>query len=147
MRLTQYTDYALRVLIYCGLSGAARVTIREIGEAYGISTNHLTKIVHELGRLGYLETARGRGGGLRLAVPPEEIRLGRLVATLEHDLSLVECFAGGVCDCRIAGTCRLQGMLGEALDAFLATLDRWTLADLLEAPGTLCRRLGLPLSV
>ncbi len=144
MRLTRYTDYALRVLIYCGLAPDGRVTIREIGEAYGISKNHLTKIVHDLGRLGYLGTVRGKGGGLRLAMPPEEIRLGQLVATLERDLALVECFGDGRCDCRIAGDCRLQGMLGEALEAFFTTLDRWTLADLLAPADGLRRRLGLP---
>lgn len=144
MRLTQYTDYALRVLIYSGLAGG-RVTIREIGEAYGISKNHLTKIVHDLGRLGLIRTVRGKGGGIRLARPPEEIRLGRLVATLERDLVLVECFEDGCCDCRIAGDCRLQGILGEALEAFVATLDRYALADLLEPADGLCRRLGLPL--
>jgi Rrf2 family nitric oxide-sensitive transcriptional repressor len=145
MRLTRYTDYALRVLIYCGLAPDGRVTIREIGEAYGISRNHLTKIVHDLGRLGYVATVRGKGGGLRLAMPPGEIRLGELVATLERDLALAECFGDGRCDCRIAGECRLQGMLAEALEAFFATLDRWTLADLLEPGAGLCRRLGLPL--
>jgi Rrf2 family nitric oxide-sensitive transcriptional repressor len=145
MRLTRYTDYALRVLIYCGLAPDGRVTIREIGEAYGISRNHLTKIVHDLGRLGYVATVRGKGGGLRLAMPPGEIRLGELVATLERDLALAECFGDGRCDCRIAGECRLQGMLAEALEAFFATLDRWTLADLLEPEAGLCRRLGLPL--
>jgi Rrf2 family nitric oxide-sensitive transcriptional repressor len=143
MRLTRYTDYALRVLIYCGLAPRGRVTIREIGEAYGISTNHLTKIVHDLGRLGYLGTVRGKGGGLRLAVPPEAIRLGQLVFTLERDLALAECLNPGGCDCRIAGDCRMQAILGEALDAFFAALDRYTLADLLVPEEGLCRRLGL----
>ena len=145
MRLTQYTDYALRVLIYCGLHRRSRTTIREIGVAYGISKNHLTKIVHELGRLGYLETLRGKRGGLRLARSPAEIRLGQLIATLEPDLALVECFEAGGCACRIAGDCRLQAILAEALAAFVATLDRYTLADLLLPENALRSRLGLAL--
>lgn len=149
MRLTRYTDYALRTLLYLGAqdlgTGAPRqASIGEIARAYGISENHLTKVVHQLGRLGLVRTIRGRGGGLRLALPPGEIVIGAVVRQTEEDLALVECFGSGAC--AITPACRLRHVLGEALGAFLAVLDRYTLADLLadgSAPD-LMRLLGLP---
>ncbi|AWN37228.1 Rrf2 family transcriptional regulator [Methylobacterium radiodurans] len=129
MRLTRYTDYALRTLIYLGLNEPRQSSIGEIARAYGISENHLTKVVHQLGRLGLVRTIRGRGGGLRLALDPAEIVVGAVVRQTEEDLALVECFAGGAC--AITPSCRLRRVLGEALAAFLAVLDRYTLADLL----------------
>jgi len=147
MRLTLHTDYALRTLIYLGLRRERRVSIREIAEAYRISENHLIKVVHNLGRGGFVETARGRGGGLRLARPPEEIGIGEVVRFTEEDMALVACFqapgeSGG---CALLNICRLQSLLGEALGAFLAVLDKRTLADLL--PGqdraAMEARLGL----
>ena len=143
MRLTHYTDYALRTLIYLGLSEPQKVTIAEISQAYGISENHLVKVVHHLGRLGLVETSRGRGGGLRLALLPDEIIVGHVVRRTEDDLALVECFANG--RCIITSTCRLRGVLGEALDAFFGVLDRYSLADLLkEGSGSeMAKLLGL----
>lgn len=129
MRLTRYTDYALRTLIYLGLNEPRQSSIGEIARAYGISENHLTKVVHQLGRLGLVRTIRGRGGGLRLALDPAEIVVGAVVRQTEEDLALVECFSGGAC--AITPSCRLRRVLGEALAAFLAVLDRYTLADLL----------------
>ncbi|HUW80950.1 MAG TPA: Rrf2 family transcriptional regulator [Acidocella sp.] len=129
MRLTHYTDYALRTLIYLRLNEPRQATIAEISRAYGISENHLNKVVHHLGRLGLVKTSRGRGGGLRLAQPPEKIIVGHVVRRTEDDLALVECFANG--SCAITRTCRLRGVLGEALAAFLAVLDRYTLEDLI----------------
>jgi Rrf2 family nitric oxide-sensitive transcriptional repressor len=129
MRLTRYSDYALRTLIYLGLNEPRQGSIAEISRAYGISENHLTKVVHHLGRLGLVKTNRGRGGGLRLALPPEQISVGQVVRQTEDDLALVECFANNACV--ITNACRLRGVLGEALAAFLAVLDRYTLADLL----------------
>lgn len=129
MRLTRYTDYALRTLIYLGLNEPRQSSIGEIARAYGISENHLTKVVHQLGRLGLVRTIRGRGGGLRLALDPAEIVVGAVVRRTEEDLALVECFSGGAC--AITPSCRLRRALGEALAAFLAVLDGYTLADLI----------------
>lgn len=131
MRLTAYTDYALRVLIYLGLRGDDLATIQEIADQYGISKNHLMKLVHELGRLGYVETIRGKNGGLRLGRRPEKITVGEIVRHMEPDMALVECFQSGEVRCRIVRDCVLQNALGQALDRFFETLDQCTLADLL----------------
>lgn len=143
MRLTRYTDYALRALIYLGLHEPRQSSIAEIARAYGISENHLTKVVHQLGRLGLIRTTRGRGGGLRLGRPAAEIVIGTVVRQTEDDLALVECFESGAC--AITASCRLKRALGEALAAFLAVLDGYTLADLLadEAGPEISRILGL----
>ncbi|HWX48900.1 MAG TPA: Rrf2 family transcriptional regulator [Roseomonas sp.] len=146
MRLTLYTDYALRTLVYLGLRPGRRVSIREIAAAHRISENHLVKVVHNLGRGGFVETVRGRGGGLQLARPPEQIRIGDVVRFTEEDMALVACFqspdAGG---CALINICRLQSLLGEALGAFLAVLDDKTLADLIAPPNraVMAARLGL----
>lgn len=144
MRLTRYTDYALRTLIYVGLQEPRQSSIAEIARAYGISESHLTKVVHQLGRLGLIRTIRGRGGGLRLGKPPREIVVGAVVRQTEDDLALVECFAGGAC--AITAPCRLRRALGEALAAFLAVLDGYTLADLLAGPEgiEIAALLGVP---
>jgi len=130
MQLTRYSDYALRVLMYLAVHSDRLVTIEEIAGSYGISRGHLMKIVRELGRHGLLETVRGRHGGLRLARPPEEIGLGALVRWTEGSLALAECFPPSSGACVIEPACGLHGVLAEALDAFLAVLDRHTLADL-----------------
>ncbi len=142
MRLTRYTDYALRTLMFLGLADGRLSSIRDIAERYGISENHLMKVVHRLGLLGYVETIRGRNGGLRLARPPGEIRLGDVVRQTEEDLALVECFGPAIA-CRITESCRLRGILDEALSAFLAVLDRYTLQDLLRPRNLLAAQLGL----
>jgi Rrf2 family nitric oxide-sensitive transcriptional repressor len=144
MRLTTYTDYALRVLMYLGLRGRDLSTIQEIAEQYGISKNHLMKLVHVLGRLGYVETIRGKNGGLRLARRPDEITVGEIVRRLEPDMALVECFRSTDVQCRIVKTCLLQDALGEALDRFLQTLDRYTLSDLLVPAEDLSRSFPVP---
>ncbi|MFG6139043.1 Rrf2 family transcriptional regulator [Halomonas sp. B23F22_10] len=138
MRLTHFTDYSLRVLIYLAVKDdeptpeppEARATIAEIAERFAISRNHLMKVVQELNRLGYLSATRGKHGGLRLSRTPGEISLGGLVRDTEPDLGLVECFRDDNA-CAITSACRLQPILGEALAAFLSVLDRYTLADLL----------------
>ena len=144
MRLTRYTDYSLRVLIYVGLK-TERATIADISKAYGISRNHLVKIVHDLGSRGYLQTIRGKRGGIKLARPPSEIGVGALVRELEEDMRLVECFEpaakGG---CRIEPACVLRHVLQGALEAFLQELDRYTLADLLVPDRSLAKLLTLP---
>ena len=133
MRLTAYTDYSLRVLIYLGLRGERLSTISELAETYGLSANHLMKIIHNLGKLGYIETVRGRGGGMKLAGAPEEINLGQVVRQMEPDFAIVECFdPERRTGCVITPACRLQLVLGKAVEAFLDVLDNHTLADLLQ---------------
>jgi Rrf2 family nitric oxide-sensitive transcriptional repressor len=146
MRLTIYTDYTLRALIYLGVHrDADRLsTIGDIAKAYGISENHLMKIVHHLAKQGYVETTRGKGGGMRLARAPERINLGEVVRASEEDLALVECFQPGNRNCPIGPACTLRGILGGALDAFFAVLDRHTLADLIEPQRKLAGLLGTP---
>ena len=131
MRLTHYTDYALRLLIYVGVKAPAAGTIADAAAAYGISKNHLMKIAQDLGRAGYLETMRGRGGGLRLALPPESIKIGRVAASCEGKNPLVECFDPISNQCVITPVCGLIHMLSSAERAFFAELDRHTLADLI----------------
>jgi Rrf2 family nitric oxide-sensitive transcriptional repressor len=130
MRLTTFSDYALRVLMYAGMAGDRLITIEEAAEAYNISRAHLMKVVNILTKTGYLKGVRGRSGGVTLACPPEEINLGAVVRATEPDFALVECFATGN-QCIITGSCRLPNILNEALNAFVATLDRHTLADLM----------------
>ena len=133
MRLTSFTDYTLRVLIYLGAHQreCRLATIGDIAAAYGISENHLMKIVSHLAKQGYVETTRGKGGGMRLARAPENINVGDVVRGAEEDLAVVECFEGGNFECPIAPACALQGILGRALSAFFEVLDGKTLADLL----------------
>ncbi len=130
MRLTTFSDYAFRVLIYLGSAPQSLATIADIAKAYGVSENHLMKVVHQLARLGYIETVRGKGGGMRLARPASEIGVGEVLRATEDGFDLVECMGDEQSDCRIARACALKGALGEAVAAFLTTLDRYTLADL-----------------
>lgn len=144
MRLTTFTDYCLRVLMYAGTKGDELATIDEIAASFDISRNHLMKVVFRLGQLGYLTTVRGKGGGMRLARDPAEINLGRLVRETEEDMALVECFDGPPGACRIEPACVLRKALGEALEAFLAVLDDYTLADLLAPRSALATLLATP---
>ena len=130
MQLTRYSDYSLRVLMYLALEPDRLSTIEEIAGSYDISKAHLMKVVHQLGLRGYVETVRGRRGGLRLARRPEEIRLGDVLRSTEGDMALVECFNPAGSQCAIEPACRLRLVLHDALAAFLAVLDRHTLADL-----------------
>ncbi|AMO36207.1 RrF2 family transcriptional regulator [Thauera humireducens] len=129
MNITQHTDYALRVLMYLGACPMRRVTIKEVAERFDISRSHLMKIVTELVAKGFVDGARGKGGGLKLARPATEIGLGDVVRRIEPSLELVECF-GTKSHCLLDPACRLKGVLGDALRAFLAALDGTTLADL-----------------
>jgi Rrf2 family nitric oxide-sensitive transcriptional repressor len=140
MRLTVYSDYALRLLMYAALRPGKLVTIQQVADSYGISRNHLMKVAFELGRHGFLETVRGRGGGVRLARPPEKIGLGDVVRRTEDDFILVECF-GAEDACVLSGPCRLKGALARALQAYLAVLDGYTLADLTRNRSELARLL------
>ena len=146
MRLTNWTDYSLRVLMYCAACAQREqpATISEIAEAHGISRSHLTKIVMTLSGMGLLETTRGRGGGLRLLKPAQDIVLGDVVRQTETDFTLVECFDADHNTCRLDGHCRLKGALQQAMQAYLQVLDGVTLADLLEpmpAPGAAARQV------
>lgn len=129
MRITRYTDYSLRTLIYVALKDEEISTIREIAERYNISKNHLMKVVQELNSKGYLQAVRGKNGGLRLSGKPENINIGKVVRDIEQDFALVECFEGG--ECSLTPACRLKGALHKALEAFFTVLDNYTLADLL----------------
>lgn len=144
MRLTTFSDYSLRVLMYLGVHDARLSTVSEIAKAYGVSENHLVKVVHYLAQRGYVETTRGKGGGMRLARPPQAINLGEVLRATEDSLTLVECFDTATSECRIEPACALKGMLARAADAFFAELDRHTLADLLVMRPKLARILALP---
>jgi|SRR6185369_6026472 Rrf2 family nitric oxide-sensitive transcriptional repressor len=136
MKLTAFTDYSLRVLIYLAARPARRATVAEIAAAFGVSQNHLTKVVHFLGRCGWLANSRGKGGGLSLAMPPGQIKVGDVVRHTEGIARPAECFEEDGGGCAIAGCCGLRGVLGDAVDAFYAVLDRHTVADITrDGPG------------
>ena len=145
MRLTNWSDYSLRVLMFCAACAGREqpATVSEIALAHGISRSHLTKIVMTLSAQGWLETTRGRGGGLRLLKPASEIVLGDVIRQTETDFTLVECFDAAHNTCLLDGHCRLKGVLGEAMDAYLTVLDGITLADLV-APSPAGRRGAHP---
>jgi Rrf2 family nitric oxide-sensitive transcriptional repressor len=135
MRLTAYTDFSLRTLIFLASNRDRLVTIQEIADAHGIAKNHLTKVVHQLGVLGYIETLRGRNGGLRLGLEPADINIGAVVRQTESDFFMAACFDTASPGCIYAGQCGLQGTLGAATRAFLAVLDAETLDRMLVAEG------------
>ncbi|MBN9514164.1 MAG: Rrf2 family transcriptional regulator [Alphaproteobacteria bacterium] len=141
MRLTRYTDYAMRVLLYLGAQPEKVCSISEIARAYGISQNHLMKVAHDLGKAGYIEGVRGRSGGIRLAKSADEINVGDVVRQTEEGFELVECGT-----CVIAPACGLTGALDEALAAFMAVLDRYTLSDLLKKRSKLMRLFEIQLN-
>jgi Rrf2 family transcriptional regulator, nitric oxide-sensitive transcriptional repressor len=141
MRLTAFTDYALRTLIYVALHPDRVVTIAEVAAAYQISNNHLMKVVQHLAQTGDLITLRGQRGGLRLARPPNQISIGRVVRDAEPDMELVSCFGDNAC-CAIQSVCKVTEVFGEALRAFLSVLDQCSLADLLERRSELSLLLG-----
>ncbi|MBX3132459.1 MAG: Rrf2 family transcriptional regulator [Gemmatimonadaceae bacterium] len=143
MRLTRHSDNALRALIYLGIhsaDGPARIT--DIARRMGMSEDHLAKVVARLAQLGYVETLRGRDGGVRLAKAAEQIVVGAVVRATEDNLNLVECFDPETNQCPIAPACALAPALDEALTAFLQVLDRYTLADLIAKPRSLTRLLA-----
>lgn len=144
MQLTQFTDYSLRVLIYLALRQDRLSTIEEIADSFGISESHLTKVVHRLGKLGIVETLRGRHGGMRLGENPAQINIGATIRLMESNLLVVECFDRNRNTCPIAPVCGLHGVLNEALGAFLAVLDRYTLDDIVRNRADLA--LLLPMS-
>jgi Rrf2 family transcriptional regulator, nitric oxide-sensitive transcriptional repressor len=131
MQLTRFTDYSLRVLIDLGSHPDALATVSGMATKHVISRNHLTHVVHQLGLKGYIETTRGKGGGFRLARRPDLIRIGDVVRDMEPGFDLAECFKPGESTCHLMPACALRPVLAEAGRAFLSTLDRYTLADLL----------------
>ena len=143
VRLTVYTDFSLRVLMFLALKGDGRATIAEIAKVYGISKSHLMKVAYQLGLAGYVETVRGKGGGMRLARRPEDIVLGEVVRRTEPNMALVPCFAPGDRSCTILPSCALRSALFRAQDAFLAVLDGITLADLVRPRASLQGLLSL----
>jgi Rrf2 family nitric oxide-sensitive transcriptional repressor len=143
VRLTVYTDYALRMLMYLALKEDQLATIAEIAESYDISRNHLMKVAHQLGVGGFVETVRGRGGGLRLAKPLHSIGLGDVVRYTEPDMAIVSCFEPVDAPCAIHPSCVLKRALKKARDAFLEVLDSYTLDDLVQPRVRLTALLGI----
>lgn len=143
MHLTIFSDYTMRVLIYLGLRREGLVTISDVAKAYGISENHLMKVVHQLAQRGYIETIRGKGGGMRLAREPESINLGELIRLTEGDTGLLECL-DRKSSCCIQPACSLIGILREAQNALFAVLGKYTLNDLLAGNQGLSRILMHP---
>jgi Rrf2 family nitric oxide-sensitive transcriptional repressor len=134
MRLTSFTDYTLRTLLHLGSNPGRLVTIQEIADLHNISKNHLMKVVNELARNGTIETIRGRNGGFRLAHEPKDINVGAIVRMSESDFYMAECFDPNGTPCGLVKACGLKSVLGNATAAYLAELDRHTLASLLPEP-------------
>ncbi len=143
MRISTFTDYAFRVLMQAALRHPSKVTIDEVAEAYGISRNHLIKVINELARAGFLVTQRGRSGGFTLARPANRIKVSEVVNFGEENQAFVECFDAINNRCVITPACRLKFILAEALKAFSAVLEKYTIADLCEKPEPLLRHLGI----
>ena len=143
VRMTQHSDYALRMLMYLALRPAGLSTVGEIADAYGLSRNHLLKVALRLRGLGVVATVRGRTGGIRLARPAQEINIGALLRATEEDFALVECMHPGGGACALTPACRLRTVLGEALSAYLEVLGRYSLADIAGNREALVPLLGL----
>ena len=134
MRLTEFTDYSLRVLLFCASNPGRSITIAELAQTYGISRNHLMKVVNDLSREGLIQTTRGRGGGLQLLKPAAEICIGDVVRHAEPDFRMVECFDPVSNTCTLTSQCKLASVIDKALKSFMVELDGVTLADLVRRP-------------
>lgn len=143
MRLNLQSDYALRLLMQLAINKGKLCTIADIASSYGISKNHLMKVANALGRAGFIDTIRGRSGGLRLARNASSIGVGEVVCTTEGDFALVECLQSGKNSCLVTPVCRLKGVLGEATAAFISVLDKYTIADLVAVNPALRDLLNL----
>lgn len=147
MRLTSYTDFSLRALMYLAVCPGGMASAAEISDAFGISRHHLTKVIHRLARLGVVKTTPGRGGGVALAKPADQIRIGEIVRLCEPSLAIVECFDPVTNTCPITPMCRVADVMKNALDAFLGSLDQHTIADVVSKRETeLQQLLRLPAS-
>lgn len=140
MQLTRHTDYALRLLIHLAWQGDRRISIAEVSEAQAISRSHLMKVANDLAHAGFIETVRGRGGGISLRGTPADINIGAVIVAMEPRGSLIDC-----CDCRLARACGLPGILSEAMAAFRDTLSRYSLADIIARPAGRAEWLSPPL--
>ncbi len=148
MQLTQYTDFSLRVLIYLSLKKPEELgTVSEIAAFYGISRNHLVKVVHNLASHGLIQTIRGKHGGMRLARPATEISIGEVVRLTEPNFDIAECFNSTTNNCTITPVCALKSILGEARGRFLQELDRHTIADAVTKKSALSKRIHLSLPI
>lgn len=146
MQFNLFTDYSFRVLVHAGVQTKSLTTITQISEAYSISRHHVVKVVHRLAQLGYLTTHRGRTGGIELARPADQICVGAVARDLEED-GIVECFRPGTRECCIFQNCALRAALAEAQEAFFLVLEQYTVADLIQKPQALRRRLGISAQV
>jgi Rrf2 family nitric oxide-sensitive transcriptional repressor len=129
MHFTEFTDYSLRVLIYLHMKEDGKSTVKQVAEYYNISQNHLVKVVHSLGLKGYIKSEKGKGGGIRLNMPANEINIGEVIKKMEPHFDLVACFNDGNRPCRVEPFCALKGVLGTAMDSFFNVVDQYTLAD------------------
>lgn len=143
MRLTVYSDYSLRLLMYLAVRTERLSTIQEVAKAYGMSANHLMKVAHQLGQAGYIDTVRGRSGGLRLNRSASEIGLGNVLRHTEPDMDIVPCFQPDNEDCPLRRACSLKIALQRARQAFLAVLDEYSIGDLVANPGPMRTMLGM----
>lgn len=143
MQLTTHTDYALRALIALGLARPNKMTAAEISAAYQVSENHMVKVLRNLAGAGYVETIRGKDGGVRLVTEPKQINIAQVVREMENDLGVVSCLRKTGGSCTITPSCRLKSVLERATESFLATLSEFTLADMLETEEPLRRLLGV----
>lgn len=146
MRLTAYTDYTLRTLLYLGMHRERLATIQDIAVQHGISKNHLMKVVHQLGLSGMVETVRGRNGGLRLRLEPSQINIGAVVRSTESDFFMAECFDPDRNSCMLSASCALKGVLGEATAAYLRVLDGVTLENVINASAANALSMGAPVT-
>ena len=146
MQLTKFSDYSLRALIAAALRNPELVTIPELAVMYDISEDHVRKVMHQLACHGFLESVRGRSGGFRLGRPAEKITIGQIIRTTEPEFRIVECFKPSSGQCRLEAGCELKPILREALEAFLAVLDRYTLADLVRRDRRIAALLGIEAS-
>lgn len=144
MRLTAYTDFSLRTLIFLAMNREQLVTVQQIADAHGIAKNHLTKVVHRLGMLGYIDTVRGRNGGLRLGREPADINIGEVVRHTETDFHMASCFDPTSTGCMYSVSCALKGVLGKATAAFLEVLDSVTLEQMVIKEARKARAAGVP---
>ncbi|MDF2114643.1 Rrf2 family transcriptional regulator [Roseiarcaceae bacterium H3SJ34-1] len=143
MRVTLHTDYALRMLAYIALHPAGYCTVNDVADAYNLSHHHLMKVAQRLRQSGFIETTRGRAGGIRLAVTPDKVNIGAVVRATEDDFALVECMQSGGGGCAIARACHMKDMFVEALTAYLAVLDKYTLGHVMHNRALLRRLLGI----